>query len=393
MNTQDYYRCFNQCLDRMKTASEAPESKRIKSKLKVNGAQMIANGTSMQKLSVDEYIEKDYPFYYLTNCNDVKELRENGLHPDDSGTILVFRSLGRIQTVIGPECINLYRIIRISPKKHQISSNDIYEAELPEGYDILVNYIKKDCIRIDGEDILQDICIFEPDDLENSLKDYMFLDGYKHSKIKYGGSIKVNMFGSYLEDSDYETWDNSFRLKNNLVSLQEEVWDSVDKLEETHMTMEHHDVIYYCCKILFGEKRIDQLIKQATPLLFALDDKTLNEIGNKYVQRMRSAIEQPLIEYHCSKDNIREMLSTCGQERLEYNHKCLAEMIQVSDLIDSEIRLFADTIHLSLSQSYNVAYDSLNELFPDSTDLDGIAPKKVGFWQNVLWFLEALARS
>ena len=56
MNTQDYYRCFNQCLNRMKTASEAPESKRIKSKLKVNGAQMIANGTSMQKLSVDEYI-------------------------------------------------------------------------------------------------------------------------------------------------------------------------------------------------------------------------------------------------------------------------------------------------------------------------------------------------
>ena len=351
-----------------------------------------------QTLSVTEYIENDCPFYYLVKYEKAGDIIQNGLLPDSSGAIFVFRSLGRIQTTLGPECINKYRVFKISPKKFHISPDDVYEVELPYGWDILVNYIKKDKIAFSRQDIMGDIDVFEPDDTESMLREQLYLDGYTHSKIRYDGNLDVTLFGSYLKDTKYKSWNNSFKLKEHVIELLDLAWyTSVDYSTMPSTKRDYHD--YYIICLISGAS-FESVAKQILTIqsVDSLDSKSIIEIGKKYVQQIISEIEVQIEECRKNKTEINKFLSTCYEDRLNQNRSSITTWPIIPIQLKKLIPLFVSRIEtkafpLKLDIDYNSKIDSLLNLLPTQADLDGITPKKVGFWQKVLWFLEALARS
>lgn len=396
MNTQDYYRCFNQCLQNLKNTAKK-KGKRAKAKIDNGALQEVCKELPAQTLSVTEYIENDYPFYYLVKYEKAGDVIQNGLLPDSSGAIFVFRSLGRIQTTLGPEGINKYRVFKISPKKFHISPDDVYEVELPYGWDILVNYIKKDKIAFSRQDIMGDIDVFEPDDTESMLREQLYLDGYTHSKIRYDGNLDVTLFGSYLKDTKYKTWDNSFKLKEHVIALLDLAWYSVDKSIMPATTRDYDD--YYKICLISGagfESVVNQLLTMQS--VDSLDSKSIIEIGNKYVQQIISEIDVQIEECRKNKTEINKFLSTCYEDRLNQNRRSITNWPIVAIKLKKLIPLFVSRIEtkaspLKLDIDYKSKLDSLLELIPTQANLDGITPKKVGFWQKVLWFLEALGKS
>ncbi|MGM9766863.1 MAG: hypothetical protein ACI3Z0_00155 [Candidatus Cryptobacteroides sp.] len=396
MNTQDYYRCFNQCLQNLKNTAKK-KGKRAKAKIDNSALQEVCKELPAQTLSLKEYIDNNYPFYYLVECEKAGDVIQNGLLPDSSGAIFVFRSLGRIQTVLGPKCINKYRIFKISPKTLRLSPNDIYEVELPYGWDILVNYIKKDKITFSRQDIMGDIDVFEPDDTESMLREQLYLDGYSHSKIRYDGDLDVTLFGSYLKDIKYKTWDNSFTLKEHVIELLDLAWYSVDYSTMPSTKRDYNDYYKIC---LISGVSFETVTRQLMTIqsVDSLDCKSIIEIGHKYAQQIISEIEVQIEDCRKNKTEINKFLSTCYEDRLNQNRSSITNwsivVIELKRLISLFIlRIETKASPLKLDIDYTSKLDSLLNLLPTQADLDGITPKKVGFWQKVLWFLVALARS
>lgn len=130
----------------------------------------------------------------------------------------------------------------------------------------------------------------------------------------------------------------------------------------------------------------------------SLDSKSIIEIGNKYVQQIISEIDVQIEECRKNKTEINKFLSTCYEDRLNQNRRSITNWPIVAIKLKKLIPLFVSRIEtkaspLKLDIDYKSKLDSLLELIPTQANLDGITPKKVGFWQKVLWFLEALGKS
>lgn len=127
-------------------------------------------------MSIQEYIEKDLPFFHVTPMSRIIDILEKGLKKGTCDAICVIRSdnksvLNEVirQINIGNE-ENVFAVIRLLPHKHHIKSSMVCEDSVDEPTTPLHNYIIKDAIKIDLEDvIIQDLCFSNEIVFDNSL--------------------------------------------------------------------------------------------------------------------------------------------------------------------------------------------------------------------------------
>ena len=114
-------------------------------------------------MTIQEYIEKDLPFYHITNLHNKKSILKYGLKPKRCNAICVVRSGEQIvwdniiATQIPDGIKQKYIIIRLIPSKHGIGVNNVAEDSVDEPTQPLHNYIADiPSIRIDESDIICD---------------------------------------------------------------------------------------------------------------------------------------------------------------------------------------------------------------------------------------------
>ncbi len=112
-------------------------------------------------MTIQEYIEKDGPFYHISLLSNMDSILKNGLLPKTCNAICVVRSgeqivwdniiATQIPGGIKQKCI----IIKLIPSKHGIGVNNVAEDSITEPTTPLHNYIADiPCIRIDKSDVI-----------------------------------------------------------------------------------------------------------------------------------------------------------------------------------------------------------------------------------------------
>ena len=117
-------------------------------------------------MTVQEYIDNNLPFYHITHMATLDSIRERGLlasnNPGSRHGICVVRSMEDdiiaeiIDRQISPflEARQFYAIIRLLPEKHQIAANEISMDPIDEPIAPMCNYICKESIPIQDDDIV-----------------------------------------------------------------------------------------------------------------------------------------------------------------------------------------------------------------------------------------------
>lgn len=141
-------------------------------------------------MTIEEYIDKDLPFYHITNMHNKEGILKNGLQQKRCNAICVVRSDEQIvwDNIIAtqiPEGIKQkYIIIKLVPSKHGIGVNNVAEDSVSELTTPLHNYIADiPCIIIDESDIITDSYIVpkNPDSVPSEL--IVSLEGYTRKPI------------------------------------------------------------------------------------------------------------------------------------------------------------------------------------------------------------------
>lgn len=118
-------------------------------------------------MKIEEYINKNYPFYHITPMDNLESIKRNGLLRSESTTrngICVVRTndddiineiidtqLNKIDTPEG----TLYALIKLSPLKHKISADIVTADPIEEKNNKLYNYLCMDIHNIDDSDIIR----------------------------------------------------------------------------------------------------------------------------------------------------------------------------------------------------------------------------------------------
>ncbi len=116
---------------------------------------------TLTDMTIEEYIEKDLPFYHITLLSNRESILENGLLPKKCKAICTVRSDERIvlDNIIATQLITgikeKYIIIRLIPSKHGIGVDNVAEDSIDEPTTPLHNYIADIAsIRIEESDII-----------------------------------------------------------------------------------------------------------------------------------------------------------------------------------------------------------------------------------------------
>ncbi len=116
-------------------------------------------------MKLEEYIEDDLPFYHITHFGNKENIFEHGLkRMSNIQGICVTRSsdtrvinliaVGQLVSGNNPE--ERYCIFKLLPSKHNIEVKDIRKDITGESTNALNNYIRKDVIPVDMDDIFID---------------------------------------------------------------------------------------------------------------------------------------------------------------------------------------------------------------------------------------------
>lgn len=112
-------------------------------------------------MTIEEYIEKDLPFYHITLSSNRESILKNGLLPMKCKAICTVRSDEQIvlDNIIATQLITgikeRYIIIRLIPSKHGIGVDNVAEDSIDEPIAPLHNYIAGiPRIVIDESDII-----------------------------------------------------------------------------------------------------------------------------------------------------------------------------------------------------------------------------------------------
>lgn len=110
-------------------------------------------------MSIQDYIKSNMPFYHVTPMSNLDSILESGIKKGGCNAICVVRSKdkGIIDEIIrqinvGGEC--RFAVIKILPQKHGISADMVCEDNVEEPTAPLHNYIVKDLIEIEEDDIV-----------------------------------------------------------------------------------------------------------------------------------------------------------------------------------------------------------------------------------------------
>lgn len=135
-------------------------------------------------MSIQEYIENCFPFFHVTPMSRLNGILEKGLKKKTCDAICVVRSddksvLNEIirQINIGNDG-NGFAVIRLLPNKHCITSDIVCEDSVDELTAPLHNYIIKDSIKVDEDDvIIRNLYFSNETELDNNL--IVKLTGYE----------------------------------------------------------------------------------------------------------------------------------------------------------------------------------------------------------------------
>ena len=112
-------------------------------------------------MTIEEYIEKDLPFYHITLSSNRESILKDGLLPKKCKAICTVRSDDRIvldniiATQLATGIKQKYIIIRLIPSKHGIGVDNVAEDSIDEPIAPLHNYIAGiPRIEIDESDII-----------------------------------------------------------------------------------------------------------------------------------------------------------------------------------------------------------------------------------------------
>lgn len=137
-------------------------------------------------MTVQNYIEQNRPFFHITKMDNIESILANGLQRRFSHSrngICVVRTDAEdiINEIIDSQLYDMetdpntkYCLIKILPNKHGITVSDVAEDPINEKMRHAYNYLCKDIIMIDEEDIVKrDLsignfreCVNEVDPLE-----------------------------------------------------------------------------------------------------------------------------------------------------------------------------------------------------------------------------------
>ena len=141
-------------------------------------------------MTINEYIEKDRPFYHLTSASNKESILKDGLRPKRCNAICTVRSDEKIvwdniiATQIPGGIKKIFIIIKLIPSKHGIGVDNVAEDSISEPTTPLHNYIADiPYIKIDESDIICDNYIVEksPGPVPNELIER--LEVYKRKPI------------------------------------------------------------------------------------------------------------------------------------------------------------------------------------------------------------------
>lgn len=153
-------------------------------------------------MSIQEYIEKDLPFFHVTPMSRIIDILEKGLKKGTCDAICVIRSDNKsvLNEVIRQ--INIgngemeFAVIRLLPHKHHITSSMVCEDSVDEPTTHLHNYIDKDSIKVDEEDvIIKGLCFSNEIVFDNSLVER--LSGYEQPARPYIDSSLKSLLEEY----------------------------------------------------------------------------------------------------------------------------------------------------------------------------------------------------
>lgn len=115
-------------------------------------------------MTVQEYIEKDLPFYYITPFQNKDSILKNGIKPCSFGAICVVRSDDEEiwEDIIATQLSKLdknieFAIIKLIPSIHRIQAIDIAPDDVIDPTNDLHNYIVGKTIQIIETDIVKTI--------------------------------------------------------------------------------------------------------------------------------------------------------------------------------------------------------------------------------------------
>lgn len=112
-------------------------------------------------MTIEEYIENDLPFYHITLLSNMDSILQKGLLPKICNAICVVRSDEKIvwDNIIATQfptgIKQKYCIIKLTPNRHRINTENVAEDSTEEPTQPLHNYIADiPCIKIDKSDVI-----------------------------------------------------------------------------------------------------------------------------------------------------------------------------------------------------------------------------------------------
>jgi hypothetical protein len=111
-------------------------------------------------MTIQEYINKNLPFYHITKTALLPKIMKEGLKSGING-ICVTRNIDPdvlyeiISRQIDDGGDDTFSIIELSPAKHEFTADDVCEDSVEEITAPLHNYILKKSITIDEDDVIK----------------------------------------------------------------------------------------------------------------------------------------------------------------------------------------------------------------------------------------------
>lgn len=113
-------------------------------------------------MTVQEYIDRNLPFYHITPSTNRVNILQQGLRACRCDAICTVRSDNHdvwdtiIQSQLGENGVNRYMIIKLTPETHNICVDEVAPDSVEEPTSPLHSYICKNNILITEEDIVCD---------------------------------------------------------------------------------------------------------------------------------------------------------------------------------------------------------------------------------------------
>lgn len=152
---------------------------------------MEAEIVNCRIMSIEDYISQNYPFYHITPLTNLESILTAGLQKAKSKTrdgICVVRTSDEdiINEIVDTQLQEynetqeqIFALIRLRPKKHNITADVVAADPVSEDNSHLYNYLCMDVIRVDEQDVIcRDLKVGRSGNAK-ILKDIVELNGYR----------------------------------------------------------------------------------------------------------------------------------------------------------------------------------------------------------------------